>query len=100
MILDTKRLEDSSGMCEVARKLSTYHKDCFMYDLIADTGHDQDEGHPLCVIKDDGDRLDIIFMPYDKKKLRKKITLEYYEANYLAKLIVYMEQQLEEKNGA
>ena len=98
MIIASKYLKDDDGMCEVARKLSTYHEGCFVYDLIADKGYDQDEGYPVCAITDDGDSLNVVFHPYGKH-LRREITLEYYEADYLMKILIFMDQQMKGKDA-
>jgi len=97
MILHTENLKDGWDMCEVARTLSTYLEDCFTYDLIAGDGYEEKEGYPLCIVKDDGDRFDIVFNPYGGKGLRRKIFLHYEEADYLMKLLCYIDRQMKSK---
>jgi hypothetical protein len=77
MILHKENLkEDAWGMREVARTLSTYENGCNVYDLTAGDGYEEEEGHPLCVVMDYGDRFDVVFNPY-LKRVRRKIFLEY-----------------------
>ena len=97
MILHTENLKDDWDMCEVARTLSTYLEDCFIYDLIAGDGYEELEGHPLCIVKDNGSGFDIVFNPYGQKGLRRKIFLHYEEADSLMKLLCYIDRQIKNK---
>jgi hypothetical protein len=97
MILHKENLkEDAWGMREVARTLSTYENGCNVYDLTAGDGYEEEEGHPLCVVMDYGDRFDVVFNPYSKR-VRRKIFLEYNEADCLMKLLRYIDKQLKSK---
>jgi hypothetical protein len=97
MILHKENLkEDAWGMREVARTLSTYENNCNVYDLTAGDGYEEEEGHPLCVVMDYGNRFDVVFNPYSKR-VRRKIFLEYNEADCLMKLLCYIDKQLKSK---
>ena len=97
MILHKENLkEDAWGMREVARTLSTYENGCNVYDLTAGDGYEEEEGYPLCVVMDYGDSFDVVLNPYSKR-IRRKIFLEYNEADYLMKLLRYIDKQLKSK---
>jgi hypothetical protein len=48
------------------------------------------------VVMDYGNRFDVVFNPYSKR-VRRKIFLEYNEADCLMKLLCYIDKQLKSK---
>ena len=97
MILHTERLENPHGSCEVVRTLSVYGEHRELFDLIADEGYDEEKNSPLCVILDDGNNFKITFDPYNLTGYRQKIKIDYCYADYLRKLLVYIEKRIAEK---
>jgi dienelactone hydrolase len=92
MILIKKTLKDADGVCEVARKFTGFGEYAFIYDLIGSEGYEEDEQDiPLCVINNDGNGFEIVFHPYEEK-LRNILKLEYHEADYLKKLLSFIEK--------